>query len=521
MLARLKSFFNPSDRKRPHRIFWTGFFIRVLYITLAHTYRIRVAEDHFQFGWEAGRIARALLTGYGYSDPFANAFLAHTGPTAWLPPLYPLLLAGIFRVFGVYTHASAWVLFTIQSAFSAATALAIYQIAARCFSRRVALWSAWIWALYPAAMQYAVRWPWETTITTALFTFVLALSLRMRGVGTSQSSIPGSQSQQSAQPRTQLTTHNSQLTTASWLYFGLLWGLIALSNPSLLIFLPVCALWILLPGAPSKLRLGGNTGTNPGAPFMRSHRMGGFARTLTGPTPGAPSKLRLGGDVGNSQLTTHNSQLLLGPILATLVFLALIAPWTLRNQRVFHAFIPLRGNFGAELYMGNGPGSNGLLMEYYHPFQDPRQLRDYASLGEVRYVARQSAAAHVFIAAHPGHFAADVARRIYFFWAGVPHPSDEAWYNELGRTLNFAFISLAGLFGLALALRHRIPAAGLFAWAFLLLPIPYYLVTVHARFRHPLEPLIAILAVYLFQSAASRSRPTREEREVEARVPHS
>ena len=462
MLARLKSFFNPSDVTRPHRIFWTGLLVRVLYVTLAHTYRIRVAEDHFQFGWEAGRIARALLTGYGYSDPFANAFLAHTGPTAWLPPVYPLLLAGIFRLFGVYSHASAWMLFTLQSAFSAATALATYQIAARCFSRRVALWSAWIWALYPAAMQYAVRWPWETTISTALFSFVLALSLRMRGVGEPPTHSPYLSSRSIAERSASPRAANRNPRTTHWLYFGLLWGLIALSNSTLLIFLPVCALWILLP-AP---------GTNSGAPSLRSK--GGILHLLAGPT------------------------------LAALVFLALIAPWTLRNQRVFHAFIPLRGNFGAELFMGNGPGSNGLLETYNHPFQDAQQLRDYATLGEVRYVARQSTAAHAFIAAHPAHFAADVARRIYFYWAGVPHPSDEAWYNEAGRTLNFAFISLAGLMGLALALRHRIPAAGLFAWAFLLLPIPYYIVTVHARFRHPLEPLIAILAVYLFQSAASR-----------------
>src|ERR1039458_8873794 len=447
MLARLKSFFNPSDETRPHRIFWTGFLIRVLYVTLAHTNRIRVAEDHFQFGWEAGRIARALLTGYGYSDPYApsapsaNSFLAHPAPTAWLPPVYPLLLAGIFRLFGVYTHASAWVLFTLQSAFSAATALATYQIAARCFSRRVALWSAWIWALYPAAMQYAVRWPWETTITTALFSFMLALSLRMRGVESGKWSVVSGK-REGKQGKTlktdSLTTYHLPLTT-DWLYFGFLWGLIALSNSTLLIFLPVCGLWILLP-AP---------GTNSGAPSLRSK--GGILHLLA------------------------------GPILSALVFLALIAPWTLRNQRVFHAFIPLRGNFGAELFMGNGPGSNGLLMEYYHPFQDPQQLRDYATLGEVGYVARQSAAARAFIAAHPAHFAADVARRAYFFWAGVPHPSDEAWYNEAGRTLNFAFISLAGLMGLALALRHRIPAAGLFACAFLLLPIPYYIVRSEER----------------------------------------
>jgi hypothetical protein len=431
MLARLRSFFNPQDeRTLPRRIFWAGFLVRVLYMTLAHTYRIRASEDHFQFGWEAGRIARALVTGYGYADPFANAYLAHTGPTAWLPPLYPLLMAAIFRLFGVYTYASAWVLFTIQSAFSAATALATWEIAARCFSRRVALWSAWLWALYPAAMQYAVRWPWEMTITTALFALTLVLALRMRSIGSDASPQPA--------------TCNLHPVT-SWLLFGLLWALIALSNSTLLIFLPICALWILLPNF-------------------------------------------------------HNPHAYLGPIVAALLFLACIAPWTIRNQRVFHTFIPLRGNLGAEMYMGNGPGSSGLLMEYDHPFQSSEQLRLYAALGEVRYVTMRGTTAKSFIAAHPAHFAADVARRVYFFWAGVPQ-ADLAPAVEAGRTLNFVVISLVGLCGLALALRRRIPAADLFAWTFFLLPIPYYLVTVHARFRHPLEPLICILAVYLFQSA--------------------
>jgi hypothetical protein len=42
-------------------------------------------------------------------------------------------------------------------------------------------------------------------------------------------------------------------------------------------------------------------------------------------------------------------------------------------------------------------------------------------------------------------------------------------------------------------------------WAFVLLPLPYYLVTVQPRFRHPIEPLITILAVFLFRSTAARS----------------
>ena len=434
----IRSFFRAPEYndRLPWRIFWVGLAVRVLYMTLAHTYRIRPGEDHFQFGWEAGRIARALVTGHGYADLFANAAFPHTGPTAWLPPLYPLLLAAIFKVCGVYSPLSAWVLLSFNSVCSAATALAVWEIAARCVNRRVALWSAWLWALYPAAMQYAVRWPWEMSLTTALFSFALVVSLRM--AASSQLSVLSCQKEQR-----QLRTENGELTSL-WLLFGLLWGLIALSNSTLLVFLPVHGVWTLW-------------GT-----WKRRHSV-------------------------------------LGAVLAALVFVACVAPWTLRNYVAFHAFIPMRSNFGAELYMGNGPGSNGLLMEYDHPFQSPEQLRLYAAMGEVRYVAMRGAAAKVSIAADPAHFVADTLRRIDFFWVSVPHP--DPWYMEAVRTVDFAFTSFAGLLGLGLALRNRVPAAGLFAWAFVLLPVPYYMVTVHARFRHPLEPLICIFSVYLFQSA--------------------
>ena len=72
------------------------------------------------------------------------------------------------------------------------------------------------------------------------------------------------------------------------------------------------------------------------------------------------------------------------------------------------------------------------------------------------------------------------------------------------RELNYCFLSITGWLGLLLSLKNRTPAAWLFAWAFVLLPLTYYFVTVNARFRHPLEPLIAILTVYLFQSARPR-----------------
>ena len=416
-----------SPFRAPWSIFWVGFAVRVLYMTLAHTYRIRPQEDHFQFGWEMGRIARALVTGYGYADPFGSYGMVHTGPTAWLPPLYPLLMAAIFKVFGVYTLKSAWVLFAFNSACSAATALAVYEIGARCYSRKVAVWSGWLWALYPAAMQYAVRWPWEMSLTTMLFVWVLVLALRMRGIGDAAS------------------TEDTQ-TMQRWLFFGLLWGMIALSNSTLLLFLPVCGIWILL-GAPARA-----------------------------------SAVRRAG-------------------LAGLVCVLCVAPWVWRNWTVFHAFIPMRANLGAELYMGNGPGSTGLLMEYDHPFQARDQLLLYAKMGELRYAKMRGQAATAEIRKYKLHFAAISLKRLYFFWVSVPHPADRSALDEYGRVLNFSFTSLAGLMGLALSLRRRMPAAGLFAWAFALLPLTYYFVTVHARFRHPLEPLICVFAVYLFQSA--------------------
>ncbi len=121
-------------------------------------------------------------------------------------------------------------------------------------------------------------------------------------------------------------------------------------------------------------------------------------------------------------------------------------------------------------------------------------------------MAMRAAMAKAYIAGDPMHFVRNTVMRVYYFWVSVPHPAEEKWFNEWGRVLNFCFLSLAGLMGLGLALWRRRPGAVLWGWAFLLLPIPYYLVTVHARFRHPLEPMICVLGVYLFQSAG-RSAP--------------
>jgi 4-amino-4-deoxy-L-arabinose transferase-like glycosyltransferase len=344
-------------------------------------------------------------------------------------PLYPLLLAGVFKVFGVYTLRSGWVILTLNSLFSALTTLTTYEIASRCFNRRVAIWSAWIWALYPAAMQYAVRWVWDMTLSTWLLSCILVLALRMRTVGETPSAQMG---ESRSLPR--------------WLLFGCLWGLLALSNPSLLLLLPAAGLWV-----------------------MRGSRNGRKQWAFA--------------------------------IASAAIFMLCISPWMVRNARVFHHFIPMRANFGAEFYLANGPGANGFLMEYNHPNESPEQFRLYRRMGEVSYARMRGREAWRFVTGDPWRFVRNSMKRVYFFWVSVPHPTGNAWYVEAGRVANFSFASLAGLWGLGLALKRRILGAWLFAWAFLLVPLVYYFVTVDARFRHPLEPVILILAVYLFQSA--------------------
>ena len=324
-------------------------------------------------------------------------------------------------------------LLAINCVLSAWTATAVWELGYRFAAPdgkplSVARWSGWLWALYPAAMQYAVKWFWEMTLTTALLAWVLVLAMRMR-----------------AEPRRNVLSR--------WIWFGLMWGLIALSNSTLLLFLPVCGVWILL----------GNR------------------------TPGA----------------------LAGAGVAGVLFLAMLAPWMLRNERVFHAFIPMRGNFGAELYLGNGPGATGFLMEYNHPYQSPNQLKLYAAMGEVRYVTMRGDAAKRVIAADPWLFVRNTLKRLDFFWFSVPHDQQKHEAGEWVRVEDYAFLSVAGLLGLALALKRRMPAAGLWAWAFVLLPLPYYAVTAHARFRHPLEPMICVLGVWMFQSAEEKVRQDR------------
>ena len=107
---------------------------------------------------------------------------------------------------------------------------------------------------------------------------------------------------------------------------------------------------------------------------------------------------------------------------------------------------------------------------------------------------------------HPKRFAKLSLLRFYCFWSTDPHSATKHWFLLFVRNVNYCVPNILAFLGLALALRRRKPAAWLFLWAFILLPFTYYFVTAEARFRHPFEPLIVILSVFLIRSAQPRRR---------------
>jgi len=417
---------SPSeDRYRaPRVLFWSAFLVRVAYIIIGHTFRITPLNHHFEFGWETGRVAASLAQGHGYSSPFSG----NTGPTAWMVPGFTLLLAGVFKLFGVYTPLSAFVIQTIDCLFQALTVPLIFEMGMRVTGRRsTAVWAAWLFALYPGIIQYGVKWIWETSLSTFLFTLVLVLGMRMRGTGDEQPP----------------TSHRIR----DWALFGLLWGAISMTNPTLLLMAPVEGVWILA------------------ALPQRKDLLKGAALA----------------------------------VLSVAIATAVALPWVVRNENVFHAFIPTRDNFGAEAAMAWSPESMGMPWGATVPTVElapEHQL--YARMGERAYVAMRGQVAKQWAQDNPARFWQLVAWRFYMFWASVPHTSAPS-VAEAVRESAYCLTSIAGILGLLLALKRRLPAAGLFTCAIVLLPLIYYFIIPGSRFRNPMEPFLAILIVYLFQ----------------------
>jgi 4-amino-4-deoxy-L-arabinose transferase-like glycosyltransferase len=187
-----------------------AFALRVAYMLAGHTYHFPATNNHFYFGFETGSIAGAIARGEGFSSPFWRP----SGPTAWIGPIYPYLLAGIFKIWGIFTDGSAIAILTINSLFAAFTTWSIYEIGEDVFGRRAALVAAALWAVVPFFFRYAITWVWDPPVSAFLLSCGVLCVLRIRSTDWKH-----------------------------WAGLGVLAGFSALVNPALTTLFPVLILW--------------------------------------------------------------------------------------------------------------------------------------------------------------------------------------------------------------------------------------------------------------------------------------
>ena len=165
----------------------------------------------FQRGVEMGLLARSLLGGLGLSSPFGGS----TGPTAFIAPGYPLLIAAVFRLFGEETRLSAAAIMSGQAVLGVLTVWLLMHIARSLFGQRTALVAGLLWSC-----SFPLLWIptifWDTSLSICLGMGLLALVLRLR----------------------------EHVSPGMWLFLGAYCAITALINPALLPVLAAFLLWL-------------------------------------------------------------------------------------------------------------------------------------------------------------------------------------------------------------------------------------------------------------------------------------
>lgn len=377
-----------------------------LYKEFADPYR-----GYWHFGWETGRIARSIAAGRGFSSPL----FGDTGPTAIMTPLYPYLLAGVFKIFGIYSVASALVILALNSLFSALTCIPIFFIAENLFTRKIAVWSAWAWVFFPYSIYFSAGRVWVTSLAALFLTLALLATVRLTPA---------------TRPRT-------------WILYGVLWGLNGLANPANLAVLPFLALWLVY-----------------------RFRRQGWRWMWSG-------------------------------VLSAVIFVAVIAPWFVRNYRTFGRFMPFRDNFWYEFWAGNTGDTSDLVPDWAHPSNGEAEMRKFRDLGELRYFDSKKPLVQDFVRQHPATFLYLTGKKIVFTWTGFwslnpTYLAGEPF--EIPNTVFCTAVTILMLLGLFFAFRTN-PAAGVF-FALVLLTIPflYYITHPDLEYRHVIDPEIVMLA---------------------------
>jgi 4-amino-4-deoxy-L-arabinose transferase-like glycosyltransferase len=217
---------------------------------------------------------------------------------------------------------------------------------------------------------------------------------------------------------------------------------------------------------------------------------------------------------------SHRRQALLSVMLAAFVAMLICAPWTMRNYRVHHRWIPIRDQMGTNLWGGNGPLASGSGQEgrgknlNQFPEDIARALQSIPNeVDQDRYLRTR---AIQYMREHPRRTARIWLAKIGTFW----------WFREgqLGEVsgiqrmmpllkISKALLLFFSAWGAVLIWRRNRSLAiiGFGACAALTL---VFMITLSDRIRYftPLEPILAIAAGYAIAWAIERLLPMKVAR---------
>lgn len=197
----------------PAVIVLCAFLVRLGYMAYNHYIGPPMPARINVLGYEAGQVARSLAEGRGYGSPLG----IETGPTAWFTPVYPLLLAGVFKVFGVLSAPASLAIRVLNSLFSALTCIPLFFLGRRLTGKPLGVASAWVWAFLHTAVFFPAVWVWDTSLAALVLATVLWATYRVAD-----------------------TTR-----LGAWAGYGALWAFAALTNPSVVSLLPFLLGWVV------------------------------------------------------------------------------------------------------------------------------------------------------------------------------------------------------------------------------------------------------------------------------------
>ncbi len=143
-------------------------------------------------------------------------------------------------------------------------------------------------------------------------------------------------------------------------------------------------------------------------------------------------------------------------------------------------------------------------MAYLQPNLNKLEFEKFQRMGELAYSEDCKRIAFAWVRANPTQFMVISLKRFFYYWNGVPKPTNSRTPWDFRNSLFLAWSVLA-IWGAVRAVRQKIPAAWLFAGLLLTYPTTYYFVFPHARYRHPIEPELIILTVFLILQAGHPS----------------